>query len=231
MKLKNLQIEWPSDSHTIAQHFGDNANPLYSGQGLKGHPGLDIDAPYDSPIYDCTKGQGFIYKIFHHNDPILMDYRAVCELLELDDCVLEITYGHCNKTDCPLGKVSYRQVVATVGNTGEVYSGDHLVTEAEKESGSVLGRHIHLQLRKCQKVSGSVDPNKFYLANLDNTAFRDSKGFIYEIPEYNNGYNGCIDPLLLLTANIEGQIIQTQLSLIQVLQKYVSYLKSLLSSK
>lgn len=228
MKLVDLQLEWPSDSHTISQHFGDNANPLYSGQGLKGHPGLDIDAPYDSQIYDATKGKGFVYKIFHHNDPVLMDYRAICELLELEDCVLEITYGHCNKTDCPLGNVSYRQVVATVGNTGEVYVGSHEVTEAEKDAGSTAGRHIHFQIRPCQKVKGDIDPAKFYLANLDNTAYRDNNGYIYQILDYANGYNGCTDPLPYITANIQGQIIQTQLSLIQVLQKYVGYLKGLL---
>lgn len=230
MKLQDLKLEWPSDSHTIAQHFGDNANPLYAGQGLKGHPGLDIDAPYDSPIYDCTKGQGFVYKIFHHNDPILMDYRAVCELLELDDYIIEITYGHCNKTDCPLGKVTERQVVATVGNTGEVYSGGHEVTEAEKEAGSTAGRHIHFQLRKCLKVLGNVDITKFYLADLDNQVYRNN-GYIYEIVDYTAGYNGCIDPLPFLTANIQDQITQTQLSLIEVLKKYITYLTQQLRGK
>lgn len=235
MKLQNLQLNWPTAVHTIAQHFGDNANPLYAGQGLKGHPGTDIAAQWSDPISDVTGGLGNVYKVFHKDDPILMDYRAVCQLLELEDCVVEITYGHVNDILFVEGIPTSGQQLATVGNTGEVYQGSHEVTEAEKQAGSHAGAHLHFQGRICQKVSGEIDPKLQYLADVKGMPYRDINGMVYLIPDYNNGYNGCIDLLPYLQvqskSNLKQQLVDDELSLVDILNVYIQYLRGKIAGK
>lgn len=194
MQLKDLKLDYPTTERTIAQPFGANANTSYSRDGLIGHPAIDFNSPYDAPIYSATRGLGRVYKIFNKDNPDLSKYRAVCELIDLDDCVIEITYGHCHNIICPLGSVFPQQQLATVGNTGDVFSGDHEVTETEKESGSTAGRHLHFQLRKCKKTTTynlAPGEKKSYLLDQDGQMF--FNGGYYEYPL--DGYNGCIDPM------------------------------------
>lgn len=228
MKLAQATFDWPTDSHIIAQQFGGNANPLYAGQGLKGHPGTDIDAPWDAPIRSISRGQGYIYKKFNDGNPDLMKYRAICELVEFDDCVVEITYGHCHTLLANVGFPTKGQIIATVGNTGEVYAGDHEVTEAEKEAGSQAGRHLHLQFRKCQKVA-QKDSKTQYLQDASGNLYMDSQGYSYAVPDYSNGFNGCFDGLPYLSTpkveEIKLEEITAELSLIDVLKQYIQVLK------
>ncbi len=197
MKLSELKLDYPTIDRTIAQPFGANANSSYSRDGLLGHPAIDFSSVYNAPIYSASRGLGTVYKIFNKDNPDLSRYRAPCELIELEDCVIEITYGHCDKIICPLGKVTPKQQLATVGNTGDVFSGSHEVTEAEKEAGSTAGCHLHFQLRKCQKVlkyNLAPGEKKAYLLDQDGQMF--FNGGYYEYPL--DGYNGCIDPIYFL---------------------------------
>jgi murein DD-endopeptidase MepM/ murein hydrolase activator NlpD len=51
-----VNLAWPTDDHTITQHFGDN--PAYYKQyGLPGHNGLDIRARNGDNIYAVDDGQ------------------------------------------------------------------------------------------------------------------------------------------------------------------------------
>jgi hypothetical protein len=131
-----------------------------------------------------------------------MKYRAPVEIIDLEDFSLEITYGHCNKIDCQLGQCTPHEYLATVGNTGEVYSGNHMVTEAEKEAGSTAGRHLHFQLRKCRKVLKSEFDDKF-LMDSDGSLYMDNS-YYYVWKE--NGYAGCIDPMPFFDTSVQNSI-------------------------
>lgn len=161
-----------------------------------------------------------------------MNYRAVCQLLVLDDCVLEITYGHVNDILFTTGYPTIGQQLATVGNTGDVFSGQHEVTEAEKLAGSHAGAHLHFQVRYCQKSPTCNTQKYHYLADENGTPYFD--GSYYLIPNYTNGYNGCIDPIPFLQKQVQQiteQLVQTEEQAIPLLQQFIVYLKSLFSRK
>jgi len=56
MNPEKLSLFLPFALSTVSQKFGDNANPLYAGQGLKGHTAYDFAVPWGSPIHACVDG-------------------------------------------------------------------------------------------------------------------------------------------------------------------------------
>lgn len=228
MNLKDLQLDYPTSNHTVAQGFGENANGSYAGAGLKGHPAIDFYSDYNAPIYSASRGLGRVYKIFNKDNPDLMKYRAPCELIDLEDCSIEITYGHCNHITCSLGPTERGGQLATVGNTGEVYSGNHMVTEAEKEAGSTAGRHLHFQLRKCQRVLKTEADDNFLQDEFGGQYREDGYYYVWK----QNGFNGCIDPAPYLVDSgkltpEQGAVIQQELNGIQkLIQKLVALFRA-----
>src|SRR5438128_11561091 len=108
-------------SYSIAQKFGGNANTYYAQNGLKGHPGVDLFQGYDRSI--TVSHDGLVYKILNKDNPDLSKYRAVCTLFDEEGFTYEITYGHCNHIYARVGdSVRSGDLVASVGNTGDVYS-------------------------------------------------------------------------------------------------------------
>lgn len=200
---KTLQVYLPYPKATITQRFGDNANPLYAAQGLKGHPSYDWGALWDAvkkafigafwgaPIPNCTPN-AYCYSIMHQNDPVLMDYRAAFFIVETETGVYEVSYGHMSTILAIPGRTyQVGETIGLVGNTGPVYAGSHEVTEAEKRAGSHAGEHLHgPQIRPVQKVKET--DNKHQYLNDANGIYRDTDGFYYLVPNFNNGYNGCI---------------------------------------
>jgi murein DD-endopeptidase MepM/ murein hydrolase activator NlpD len=178
-------------SYQIAQKFGGNANLYYSQNGLKGHPGLDLAQAYDRSI--TASHDGLVYKILNQDNPDLSKYRAVCTIFEEDGYVYEITYGHCNKIYTRVGdRVSAGDLVASMGNTGDVYSGGLSVPVSQRLTPPYPGTHLHLQLRKCVRVT-STQTGSQYLQAQDGGLYHDKDGYI-QVVDYENGFNGCIDP-------------------------------------
>lgn len=199
MKLKDLKLDWPLDSRQIAQPFGGNYVATYVNDGLKGHPGIDFQITWGNPIYSASKGLGVAYKSFNKDNPDLSKYRAACELIELEDCVVELTYGHCDQILCKEGPLLPRQQIATVGNTGEVYYGTTLVTTAEKKQGSKKGAHLHFQMRVCYPKKSSKS-NEGVLQEGDGSTYIHN-GMYLTYPE--NGFRGCVDPMPYLVSVVD----------------------------
>lgn len=185
MKLAELKLDYPVDTRQIAQPFGGNMVDAYHRDGLRGHPAVDFQIEWGKPIYSASKGLGKVYRMYNKNNPDLSKYRGVLEYIELEDCFIELTYGHCDKITCSLGQTIPREPLATVGNTGEVYYGTELVTEAEKQKGSHRGAHLHFQMRKMQRVSHTT-LDDIMIQLLDDGTYLTAR---------QNGYNGCIDPM------------------------------------
>lgn len=190
MKLHDLKLDYPVDTRNLAQGFGKNAVDTYAVNGLKGHSGIDYQITWGQPIYSASRGLGVAYKAFNRDSKDPGKYKAACELIELEDCVVELTYGHCDKVLCGEGPLSKREKIAIVGNTGEVYYGTELVTTAEKLRGSKRGSHLHFQMRVCY-------PKKH--TDHDDYTLQDGEGMTYIHNGYyltykQNGFNGCVDP-------------------------------------
>lgn len=185
MKLKPILL----NAH-MSQGFGANDNPLYAGWGQKGHTGQDWVSQYNSPIFPAVPAE--VYSIINQFNPDPMKYRAVYQIYDDVDFSYEISYGHCNEIMAKEGEFYGDKPLATEGNTGDVYSGGHYVTKEEKLGGSIKGHHVHFQVRKCIRVP-KVAKGKQYLRDSNGKLKR--AGYYYEIVDYDNGYNGCIDPL------------------------------------
>lgn len=192
--MSKLKLTLPVKGQ-ISQNFGDNGNSSYSGAGLKGHSGLDCVSRYNDTIESAvfSANKQYVYSILHKDDVNLMNYRSVYQIVEADDGVFEVSYGHCNEINVvPILSTAYGTPLATEGNTGAVYTGGVLVTLAQKQAGSTAGFHVHFQVRRLRK---SKLPTDKCLVVANGNPFRDSDGFFFDIPTYSNGYNGCIDPI------------------------------------
>lgn len=183
-----LEVWLPAPKSLITQRFGENANGSYARDGLKGHTSYDWGMPWGAPIRNCTKN-AYCYSVMHKDNPDPTEYRAIFFIVETKTGVYEISYGHCSTIVAQVGK-TYQpgEVIGFVGNSGDVFS-DHEVTKAERLAGSHAGAHLHgPQIRVLRKVK------KFTVGER----IRDAKGYLklngyyFEVPNYNNGYNGCV---------------------------------------
>lgn len=171
------------------QPFAGNFNPLYANAGLKGHGAIDYPAPYGTTMYAVT--DCYVYSTI--NMGASPDrYRAVYTIVDDPDFSYEISYGHVIDSLVPVeAHISRGTPIARVGNFGDVYSGGHYVTKEEKIAGSTAGSHIHFQIRKCKRVLERASKKQYI---RDQYGYVKINGFYYEVQDYDNGYNGCVDP-------------------------------------
>ena len=184
-----MKLSYPTKRvAVITQGFNQNANPLYASQGLTGHSGIDIGGAFGASIFaaiDC-----YLYSTI--NIGASPDsYRAVYTIIDEEEFSYEVTYGHI--IDCPHELkqfVKKGDLIARMGNFGDVFTGGRKVTKEERENGSTAGTHLHLQSRKCKRVK-KRSSRKQYLRDADGLIILN--GVYYEIQDYDNGVNGCVD--------------------------------------
>lgn len=185
-----MKLYIPYKQWIITQKFEENANSYYKEAGRKGHGAWDLVGLGDKNIF-CSH-DGYIFSVLNKDNPDLMKYRAVYTLIEDSGIFYELSYGHFDKIFVEEGEIKKGQVLGTEGNTGNVASGGVKVTlEAKKKAlPNMPGRHLHWQLRQVLPVDKKVSGKK-YLTNSKGTFKKDGKYF--EVLNYDNGYNGCID--------------------------------------
>src|SRR5205085_1818435 len=129
----------------ISQGFGANANPLYVGQGLKGHTGDDEVCGYGTPIYALK--HGLVYKILDNLHPANdgSGYWAVFIISPYKDgkyCEWQV--GHMSKILCQVGDiVEPWTIIAEEGNHGDVYFNGQKITKDMQDAGDKRGSHRH----------------------------------------------------------------------------------------
>lgn len=202
---KTLQVWLPYPKTLITQRFGDNANISYSRDGLKGHTAYDWGADWGAAIYNCTK-DAYCYSLMHKDNPDPSLYRAVFMIVETEAGTYEISYGHCSEILAEVGKTyQVGDTIARVGNTGDVFVGEHEVTKAERLAGSHAGAHLHgPQIRPVRKVP-AMNRARHYLSNENGPVYRD--GFYYEVINFENGYNGCVSLRDFSTEQVADQYV------------------------
>lgn len=170
------------------QGFGQNYNPSYHAGGLIGHTGIDINCGYGSNIEALCSG--YVYSTYPIEHPASDGYTAVFTIVNTPLETFEFSYGHVSEIDCYVGQdVVKGQVIAKEGNHGTVYSGNTLITLAQQAAGNHDGHHRHYQKRAVikTKILGGRG-----LQTADGV-YRDKDGYYYQIYDYSNGFNGCID--------------------------------------
>lgn len=181
-----------------AQGFGSNPNPLYNGEGIKGHPGIDIHCGYGSPIISPVNG--LVFSTFQPERPATDGYTKIAIYVETDLEMGEFEIGHVSEIDCKIGdRVTIGQVIGKEGNKGPVYSGDTLITLAQQAAGNHDGSHRHYQWRpvgaKNARMTGvpCLSQNITYPDHVTNGVWHDANGMVAEMYDHANGYDGCVD--------------------------------------
>lgn len=173
---------------TQGQGFGKNYNPSYHEGGLIGHTGIDINCGYGTPI--DAKATGLVYSTFPVDCPANDGYTGVFTLCNTPLETFEFSYGHVSEINCSVGDVVQKdQVIAKEGNKGVVYSGNVLISLPMQAQGDQRGSHRHYQKRpvlKTKQVKGRV-------LSTAMGAYKDQNGFYYQVYNYENGFNGCVD--------------------------------------
>jgi hypothetical protein len=191
--MKNLQVYLPYQKYFISQRFGENANISYSRDGLAGHTAYDWSIAYGTPIPNCT-ANAYCYSVMNKDSKDPSRYRAAFFLVETDTGIYEVSYGHMSTILAEPG-TTYQvgETIGLVGNTGIVFTGSHEVTKEERLAGSHAGFHLHGPQLRPVKKSKTTKSNKVYLYD-ENGRYTDKDGMFYEVLDYNNGYNGCVNP-------------------------------------
>lgn len=173
------------------QGFSKNANSSYAGDGLSGHTGRDRTCGYQSNIESLWKDE-LVYKLLTPANPYNPDgFTGVFTIVELDGELFEFLYGHCSDITVAEGeKMAPGRVFAKESNHGRVFSGGQACSESQKLTG--CGSHVHYQKRLVKKVLHTM-PGKQYLTHPLKGLYRDDDGYWYEIINYDNGFNGCVN--------------------------------------
>ena len=177
---------------TEGQPFGANYNPLYSGEGLKGHTGQDWSCGWGSEIKSPVAG--LCYKVWTpENTPDPAGYTRVDILVDNGIESYEYEIGHLTPSVQPGTQVNVGDILGTEANHGPVFSGNIPISLAMQKSGDQRGHHRHEQKRPFQKV---LSTDGVLLSGQYGSTYRDDQGMYYQIWNYSNGYDGCIDPSL-----------------------------------
>jgi len=188
-----MKLTPPFPLNTISQGFGLNGTPMYKTQGLYGHTGIDFVPPQPWGRAIPAVADSYCYSLINKDNPDLSKYRAVYTIVDDGDFSYEISYGHCDEIlATPKKHYKEKEILATVGNTGDVFVGGFAVTDRAHPSHP--GAHLHFQVRKLVKIPKASSGFKSYLLR-DANGVLERDGCYYQVHDYNNGYNGCVDPM------------------------------------
>lgn len=223
--IKNFSLA-PYPHGNISQFYGENpalyrANVCHSGECMQGHNGLDIVAPWGTPIYAVEGG------IVADAKDTPTGYGKHIRILSEHDLgrKREWTYGHLSRIDVQIGdRVEEGQQIGLMGNTGFVVSG----ATPYWQHNPYAGTHLHLGLRILipWMLQGSYSLS--YGTHLPEFIFRGN------VQAYANGFFGSIDPKPVikegLTPVVEAPPLQTVpaplvLTWIGILNSTIEYLR------
>lgn len=213
---------------TVNQWFG-GAPDRYAAIGVGGHPGIDTSNGFDSPV-PCDNA-GLVYKTVTP-ETSSEGYQGIWMIVESGTDVVEVAYGHLNrllvKDDAIITEGT---IVGTQGNKGFVFFGGTRITPDMQAAGDTRGNHLHTQYRPVRKVK-KITKGMHYLNLLSGKRYKDENGYYYEIVNYDNGFNGCVNPMNYHTEDAAtGTKVAIQQTLIATLQKVVAIYQSLLTKK
>lgn len=173
---------------SVTQYYGENIELYKSAVGLNGHNGIDIVDTWGTPLYAVE--DGIVADVKNDSTGYGMHIRIFSK-----DIKREWSYGHCSAVKCNIGDtVKAGDVIATMGNTGFVVSGDTPYWGTNPSKGtSHPGTHLHLGLRLIKEYK---------------------KGWSYggsdikiKVLNYDNGKKGAVDPLPYLTSTLVYNVL------------------------
>ena len=171
----------------ITQGFGENANAAYKGAGLKGHSGIDENCGWGTPIYPIVRM--YVYKVLDGVVQKSYDGSGFTGVFGVDADGNEWLYGHCDTAASEGSWYETTDIIGYEANHGPVYEGGVEITLAEQKAGDQRGHHRHVQKRPCDLVAALVGVPLYRYGWVPLIL----NGKYYQVKDYNNGYNGCVD--------------------------------------
>ncbi len=128
----DFQLIWPTNYGVITQPFGVNAH-IYRRYGLPGHEGVDIRAPYNSPIYAGAGGKVYLVHDGRRNHAYGIHVRIQ------HSGGYKTIYAHMSRALVKEGeRVEAGQRIGLADSTGNS-SGSHLHITLKKEGATERG--------------------------------------------------------------------------------------------
>lgn len=192
---------------TVTQWFGENPVLYRRNVGLAHHNGIDIVAPWGSPLYAIEDGVVVAVKY----DPKGYGKHVRIRSHKLYNGAYRCwTYAHLANIHVAGGsEVKEGQQIGTMGNTGFVVSGHTPYWEHNPYAGT----HLHLGLR---------------LLEPDESGWRYSHDTVkINVRHYDNGVKGSVDPVQVLKELRPDDRRSRMLTLLSVLNQTVALLKRL----
>jgi murein DD-endopeptidase MepM/ murein hydrolase activator NlpD len=154
----------------ISQGFGENPALYMAAIGMKSHNGIDIVAPWGTPLYAVESGT--VCEVKTDPSGYGMHIRFLSDLGP-DKTGNEWTYGHLSAIFVKIGdKIKVGQKIANMGNTGFVVSSINGAGYWIDGSNKYAGTHLHLTARlyKLDKRGWQYYPNtpKMTVLGYDN---------------------------------------------------------------
>jgi len=217
LPIKNYKHgDYPQGS--VTQWFGENPSLYQKAIDTNGHNGIDIVAPWGTPLFAVDDGAVVDVK----NDPNGFGKHIRFFAIK-DKEAVEWTYGHCSNIYVKVGdKIKAGDHIADMGNTGFVVSG----ATPYWEHNPYAGTHLHLgkRIHKLNHAGWSY-PNSEYRVITQN---------------YDNGFKGAIDFKDELKECYEGsskespvltpdEVKSIQLTIISLQNQVISLLRQIIS--
>jgi len=206
--IKNLILkDYPNGN--VTQWFSENPN-LYAFLDIDGHNGIDIVAPYGTPIFATTTQT--VVEVRDRVDGYGRHVRTV-------DDKYEYVYGHLSQIDVKLGDIVGTGIeIGKMGNTGFVISGSTPFWKYNPYAGT----HLHFGMREFVPKNDKGGYNLQYQTGLQVT-----------IINYDNGYKGSIDPTPFFDGITDQTEVKRQLMLtiVSLSNQVISLLERLIAIK
>ena len=207
--IENLILDdYPNGS--VTQWYGENKE-LYRRWGLEGHNGIDIVAPWGTPMYAIEDA---VVADVEYNPEGYGKYVRIRSKKLHDGMYRCWTYGHCSEIHVKGGEeVKEGQHIADMGNTGFVVSG----ANPWWEHNPYAGTHLHLGLR--------------FLVPDENGWKYPTDTVRIQVKDYDNGRKGAFDPVIVLKDLLPGDRRPQMLTMLSLLNQTVVLLKKLKEMK
>ncbi len=204
-----VKKDYPNGS--IIQRYGVLAT-IYKTIGLDSHNGIDLVAPYGTPIFAVEDGI-----VFDGKDSPTGFGRHV-KIISGEN---EWTYGHLSEINViPDQRVYEGDIIGKMGNSGTTTSQG--IAQWGGANPDRAGTHLHLGLRKFKRLVG--EPSSVNTYNIQYL-----NGIRGTILDYNNGNKGAVDFYDMLPEG-DDELIKIEL-LAQIVSLYKQIIEALLRKK
>ena len=190
-----IKPNWMNKLVLITQGFGENYANFYAKMGLKGHQGIDfVVRQYDQgkgPVYNALGGYVISDKSLQSHTKgryvsMISDPTTAIDPKDgkEKECKIETCYFHLDEARVSVNDPSSSGWFdRLIGRPNYIQPGV-LIGTSDNSGEYTTGSHLHFHIRPHWK-----QPNGFYM------------------PDYNNGYNGCINPMPYFT---DGAVYQEE---------------------